>query len=79
VGISTSRWAPGNSPSNSSQPAELAFEVKDNEKGQEQEHTPVVTVPRRAVNFSYDPNNAEKLLETAEKFANVKAFLMAKA
>ncbi|KAL7768336.1 hypothetical protein ACKLNR_002637 [Fusarium oxysporum f. sp. zingiberi] len=79
VGISTSRWAPGNSPSNSSQPAELAFEVKNNEKGQEQEQTPVVAVSRRAVNFSYDPNNAEKLLETAEKFANVKAFLMAKA
>ncbi|KAL9567772.1 hypothetical protein ACKAV7_008075 [Fusarium commune] len=81
VGISTSRWAPGNSPSNSSQPAELAVEFNDNEKvqKQEQEQTPVVSISRRTVNFSYDPNNAEKLLETAEKFANVKAFLMAKA
>ncbi|KAH7255305.1 uncharacterized protein BKA55DRAFT_688321 [Fusarium redolens] len=83
VGISTSRWAPGNANSNSSEPAEPADEVKDKEQGQEQgqeqEQAPVVAGPRRAVNFSYDPNNAEKLLETAEKFANVKAFLMAKA
>lgn len=42
--------------------------------------TPVVAASRRAVNFSYNPDNAEKLHETAEMFANVKkAFLMGKA
>ncbi|KAK2932940.1 hypothetical protein FoTM2_007400 [Fusarium oxysporum f. sp. vasinfectum] len=35
VGISTSRWAPGNSPSSSSKPAEPAVEVKDNESGED--------------------------------------------
>ncbi|KAF4443931.1 Benzoate 4-monooxygenase [Fusarium acutatum] len=86
VGISTSRWAPGNSPTNSSKPTKPAVEFKEPESGeeryqaQEQAQTPVVAVSRRAVNFSYDPNNAEKLLETAEIFANVKkAFLMGKA
>ncbi|KAF5982371.1 hypothetical protein FBULB1_4325 [Fusarium bulbicola] len=86
VGISTSRWAPGNSPTNSSNSVKLAAEVNDNESGgdhekaPEQAQTPVVDASRRAVNFSYNPNNAEKLLETAELFANVKkAFLMGKA
>ncbi|KLP03525.1 uncharacterized protein LW94_8936 [Fusarium fujikuroi] len=82
VGISTSRWAPGNSPTNSTKPTKPAVDFKDNESGEEREkvQTPVVAVSRRAVNFSYNPDNAEKLLETAEMFANVKkAFLMGKA
>ncbi|KAF4502753.1 Benzoate 4-monooxygenase [Fusarium agapanthi] len=81
VGISTSRWAPGNSPTNSSKSTKLAAEVGgDHKKAQKQAQTPVVDVSRRAVNFSYNPNNAEKLLETAELFAKVKkAFLMGKA
>ncbi|KAF5633407.1 benzoate 4-monooxygenase [Fusarium sp. NRRL 52700] len=81
VGIATSRWAPGNSPINSTKPNKPAVEVNVDEsgEGQERAQTPVVDVSRRAVNFSYDPNNAEKLLETAEMFAQVKAFLMAKA
>ncbi|KAF4957229.1 hypothetical protein FGADI_3294 [Fusarium gaditjirri] len=85
VGIATSRWAPGNSASNSSQPTVQGVEANGNEQGQGQEQeqeqgqgqTPVVAISRRAVNFAYDPNNAEKLLETTEKFASVKAFLMA--
>ncbi|SCV28731.1 uncharacterized protein FFB14_01949 [Fusarium fujikuroi] len=82
VGISTSRWAPGNSPTNSTKPTKPAVDFKENESGEEREkvQTPVVAVSRRAVNFSYNPDNAEKLLETAEMFANVKkAFLMGKA
>ncbi|KAG5752798.1 hypothetical protein H9Q70_004547 [Fusarium xylarioides] len=86
VGISTSRWAPGNSPTNSSKPIKPADKVNDNENGgdheqaQQQAQTPVVDVSRRAVNFSYNPDNAEKLIETAEIFAQIKkAFLMGKA
>ncbi|KAF5714683.1 cytochrome P450 monooxygenase [Fusarium mundagurra] len=86
VGISTSRWAPGNSPTNSLKPPKPALEVNDKESVDGQEHEqeqaqpPVVAPSRRAVNFSYNPDNAEKLLETAELFANVKkAFLMGKA
>ncbi|KAF5545561.1 hypothetical protein FPHYL_10704 [Fusarium phyllophilum] len=82
VGISTSRWAPGNSSTNS----KPAVDFKENEIGgdheqaQVQAQTPVVAPSRRAVNFSYDPNNAEKLMETVEIFANLKkAFLMGKA
>ncbi|KAF9772493.1 hypothetical protein IL306_009797 [Fusarium sp. DS 682] len=68
VGISTSRWAPGNA--KSSEPTD---EVK------EKEEAPVVSASRRAVNFSYDPNNAEMLLETSQKFAALKTdFLMGK-
>ncbi|PNP80507.1 hypothetical protein FNYG_06106 [Fusarium nygamai] len=85
VGISTSRWAPGNSPANS-KPTKPAVDFKEPESGQEhdqaqeQAQPPVVAPSRRAVNFSYNPNNAEKLMETAEIFANVKkAFLMGKA
>ncbi|KAF4340029.1 cytochrome P450 monooxygenase [Fusarium beomiforme] len=70
VGISTSRWAPGNASS-----SEPTGEVK----GKEQAPV-VVSASRRAVNFSYDPNNAEKLQETSQKFADLKAsFLMGKA
>ncbi|EWG40990.1 hypothetical protein FVEG_03194 [Fusarium verticillioides 7600] len=85
VGISTSRWAPGNSPT-ASKPTNPAVDFKEPESGeehnqaQEQAQTPVVAPSRRAVNFSYNPSNAEKLMETAEIFANLKkAFLMGKA
>ncbi|KAF5982393.1 cytochrome P450 monooxygenase [Fusarium coicis] len=85
VGISTSRWAPGNSPT-TSKPTNLAVDFKEPESGeernqaQEQAQTPVVAPSRRAVNFSYNPSNAEKLMETAEIFANLKkAFLMGEA
>ncbi|KAF5678078.1 hypothetical protein FDENT_9074 [Fusarium denticulatum] len=84
VGISTSRWAPGNSPTNS-KPTKPAVDFKEPEsreehgQAQEQAQTPVVAPSRRVVNFSYNPNNAEKLMETAEIFANLKkAFLMGK-
>ncbi|KAF5593179.1 cytochrome P450 monooxygenase [Fusarium pseudocircinatum] len=82
VGISTSRWAPGNSPTNPKSAVDFKEpeSVEEHGQAQEQAQTPVVAPSRRAVNFSYNPNNAEKLMETAEIFANVKkAFLMGKA
>ncbi|KAF5637333.1 benzoate 4-monooxygenase [Fusarium tjaetaba] len=76
VGISTSRWAPGNSPVNS----KPAVDSKDPESELEQAQPPVVAPSRRAVNFSYNPNNAEKLNEAVEIFASLKkGFLCGKA
>ncbi|KAF4452439.1 hypothetical protein F53441_4719 [Fusarium austroafricanum] len=74
VGISTSRWAPEKSPEKSLETSD----VKD--QGQFQVQEPVTTGPRRVptVNFSFDPNNAEKIRDTTQKFADLKAsFLMA--
>ncbi|EWG53711.1 hypothetical protein FVEG_17159 [Fusarium verticillioides 7600] len=67
---------------NKSLPTKPAIDFKENESGgaQEKVQAPVVAGSRRTVNFSYNPNDTEKLLETAEMFANVKkAFLIGKA
>ncbi|KAL5607530.1 hypothetical protein FOBRF1_008027 [Fusarium oxysporum] len=47
VGISTSRWAPGNSPPSSSKPAEPAVEVKDNESGEDSRRKIDAFLPRK--------------------------------
>ncbi|KAF5593112.1 cytochrome P450 monooxygenase [Fusarium pseudoanthophilum] len=82
VGISTSRWAPGNSPVNSKPAVDSKDPESEQEQGeaQEQAQPPVVAPSRRAVNFSYNPNNAEKLNEAVEIFASLKkGFLCGKA
>ncbi|KAM0352339.1 hypothetical protein ACHAPU_002004 [Fusarium lateritium] len=70
IGIETSRWAPAKSSDKSSEPAAEDVQAEDSEQ------------PRRVpkVNFAFDPNNADKLRDTTQKFASLKSsFLLGKA
>jgi hypothetical protein len=70
VGIETSCWAP-KSP-------EVSIQVE--EQDQEVQNTSVTPVSRRAVNFSFSAETADKLRDTTEKFASLKSgFLCGKA
>ncbi|KAF4991008.1 hypothetical protein FGRMN_8129 [Fusarium graminum] len=66
IGLETSRWAPAKS----SESDVDDVQAKDGEQ------------PRRVpkVNFTFDPNNADKLRDTTQKFASLKSsFLLGKA